>query len=108
VVDKHRQPPLEQPTPPSVGWKSGLDKKKNRIISYSRRMSHARANPQLGHSLKDKLATRVADGSADLDPEPDPPPSKPKSPNSNQKKPHGNPFSSSSSWLSFWSPACVL
>lgn len=35
-------------------------------------MSHARANPQLGHSLKDKLATRVADGS--LDPDPDPPP----------------------------------
>lgn len=35
-------------------------------------MSHARANPQLGHSLKDKLATRVADGS--VDPDPDPPP----------------------------------
>lgn len=37
-------------------------------------MSHARANPQLGHSLKDKLATRVADGSVDPDPDPDPPP----------------------------------
>lgn len=45
-------------------------------------MSHAPANllnasPLLGHSLKDKLATRVADGSADPEPDPDPSPEPP-------------------------------